>query len=332
MKEILETLAKGENLAPLQAEQAFSHLLHGKLSPVQAGALLMGLRAKGETPDEVGAGVRACLREARKVDGLDKVGPRIDTCGTGGDCRSSFNCSTAVALMLAAMGYKVAKHGNRSVSSSCGSADVLEAMGVPLDSDPSQAAGELDRNNFVFLFAPAYHPAFKHVAPIRAEMGIRTLFNLMGPLLNPARPTHQLLGVAEPRFLPLMASVLADNGVERGAVVHGAGGFDELTPFGPSTVLWIQDGEVRPDVLDPEPLGLGGGRPDDVSVIGPVESLDVLRELLAGRGHPTMVRMLTLNLAVALHLLEGFDMATSAGLAREAVASGIGAERFGAAA
>lgn len=327
MREILESLARREHLTPGQAEEAFSLLLSGEMTPAQAGAFLMGLRAKGETADELAAGVNVCLRAARPVPGLS--GPRIDTCGTGGDNRCSFNCSTAVALILAAMGHKVVKHGNRSVSSSCGSADVLEALGLPLDLPPEDVAAELARTSFAFLFAPAYHPAFKNVGPVRRDLGLRTLFNVMGPLLNPARPTHQIVGVAEPDLMPVVAEVLARSGVERAAVVHGAEGFDEVTPFGPSRVLWIEGGRVAEGVIDPDALGLGGGRPKDVAVAGRDEALLAMRELLAGKGHIIMQHMVMLNLAVALYVLgEAGDMQSAAMQARGAVFDGAAATLF----
>ncbi|EPR36306.1 Anthranilate phosphoribosyltransferase [Desulfovibrio sp. X2] len=327
IREILETLAKRRDLTAEQAGGAFAGLLAGEMSPAQAGAFLMGLRAKGATAEELSAGVEACLGEARLVPNLS--GPRIDTCGTGGDCRNSFNCSTAVALTLAAMGHKVVKHGNRSVSSSCGSADILEAMGIRLDLPPEEVAAELERTGFVFLFAPAYHPAFKHVVPIRRELAIPTVFNVMGPLLNPARPTHQLLGVADQTLMPLMAEVLARSGVTRAAVVHGAEGFDEVTPFGPSRVLWVENGTVREDCIDPAKLGLGGGRPSDVSVAGPDEALCAMRDLLSGQGHIIMQHMLMLNLAVALYVLgDAPDLETAAMQARAAVFEGAAGRRF----
>jgi anthranilate phosphoribosyltransferase len=190
---ILDRLADKHDLGPEEASELFEALFTGGLTPAQSGALLLALRMKGESAVELSAAVRAGLGQARLVPGLS--GRRIDTCGTGGDNKCSFNCSTAVSLVLAGMGYKVVKHGNRAISSRCGSADVLETLGLPITLGPEDASAELSRRNFVFLFAPNYHPAFRHVMPVRKELGCRTLFNLMGPLLNPARPTHQILGV-----------------------------------------------------------------------------------------------------------------------------------------
>lgn len=319
--EVLERLAGGGDLSPDMAAFAFEELMSGSLTPAQAGAFLMGLRAKGETAAELAAGVRAALARARLVPGLS--GPRVDTCGTGGDKRHSFNCSTIVALFLADLGHTVVKHGNRAVSSSCGSADALEALGLPIGLGPEEAARELARTGFVFLFAPGYHPAFAHVAPIRRELNIRTLFNLMGPLLNPARPTHQILGVPSEAFARLMAEALVLTGVEKAAVVFGAGGFDELTPFGVNVVYMVTPaGTVRTE-LDPVDYGFPRHDPDSVSVQGKEAAVAVLREILAGRGPRPMRDMAALNLAMALHLLTDSPLSLCADQAREALDRGL---------
>ncbi len=323
MADILETLAQGRDLTQDEARAAFAALMDGELSAAQAGAFLMGLRAKGETAQELAAGVETAVARTRKVDAVP--GPRVDTCGTGGDHSCSFNCSTAVALTLAGMGYTVVKHGNRSVSSKCGSADVVEGLGLPMPAEPDQAAAEIQARKFVFLFAPYYHPAFKHIMPVRKEMGVRTLFNLMGPLLNPARPTHQLLGVARADILHLMAEALLLSGVEKAAVVHGAGGFDELTPFGPAHIVWVGGGKLVEAHLDPAELGFAPCEPAEVTVEGPQHALETLQAILAGKGPQPMQEMAALNLAVALHLLdEGSTLSGSVKKAREAIRDGAG--------
>jgi len=322
MKTVLETLAQGENLEPDTARQAFAMLMDGELSPGQAGALLMGLRAKGETAAEMVAAVDAALERARLVPGLS--GKRFDPVGTGGDHSSSFNCSTATALVLAGMGYQVAKHGNRAVSSTCGSADAVEGLGLPMHTEPEAVRDELGRSNFAFLFAPHFHPAFRHIMPVRKDLGIRTMFNLLGPLLNPARPTHLLLGVARPEIMQHMAEALRMAGVERAAVVHGAGGFDELTPFGPNRVVWMGDGAIVATELDPQELGFTQSGPQDVAVTSREQALDVLRQLLDGGGPGPMRDMLALNVAVALHLLEdGMPIRECVDRARGALAQGV---------
>jgi anthranilate phosphoribosyltransferase len=325
--ECLELLAIGKDLPKDLATYAFRAMYTGEMPASCVGAFLMGLKTKGECAVEIAAGVTAALEEARLVEGL--AGARIDTCGTGGDNTCSFNCSTAVALYLAAMGHKVVKHGNRAVSSSCGSADAVESLGFPLVVEPDAVAAELARHNFVFLFAPNYHPAFKRIGPIRKELGVRSLFNLMGPLLNPARPTHQILGVPTARHVPLMAEVLALTGLSCGAVVHGAGGFDELTPFGPADVCWLRDGWLKKERIDPKDLGIPAHKPAEVVVSGRDEAVGVLRDVLAGKGNQAMLDMVALNLGCALHLLEaGLSLRQGVDKARDAIASGVAATFF----
>ncbi|MGE4292607.1 MAG: anthranilate phosphoribosyltransferase [Desulfovibrio sp.] len=319
--QVLERLLEGKALTDDQADLMFDRLLSGELGQAAAGAFLMGLRAKGEDSTDLAAGVRAGLSHARKIPGLS--GPRIDTCGTGGDSQHSFNCSTAVSLFLADMGHKVVKHGNRAVSSSCGSADALEALGVDLNIEPEAVAGQLDAKNFVFLFAPGYHPAFKHIAPVRKDLGIRTLFNFMGPLLNPARPTHQLLGVGDPDMLFLMGETLLLTGVEKALLIHGAGGFDELTTFGPARGYYIEKGRMDKTVVDPDRLGFQRFSPEAVTVEDKDQAVAVLRDILQGRGPEPMMQMVALNLAACLHLLGDGELEQCAVTAREYVKGGL---------
>lgn len=318
---VLERLLEGKALSDDQADLMFDKLLSGELGQAAAGAFLMGLRAKGEDSTDLAAGVRAGLAHARRIPGLS--GPRIDTCGTGGDGQHSFNCSTAVALFLADMGHKVVKHGNRAVSSSCGSADALEALGMTLNTEPENVAAELEQKNFVFLFAPAFHPAFKHIAPVRKDLGIRTLFNFMGPLLNPARPTHQLLGVSDPDKLNLMGETLLLTGVERALLIHGAGGFDELTTFGPARGYYIEKGRMDKTVVDPDRLGFQRFSPEAVEVESKEQAVQVLKDILQGKGPEAMMQMVALNLAACLHLLGEGEMEQCASVAREYVKDGL---------
>lgn len=319
---ILDQLARKQPLSDTQADLMFNALLQGELGMAQAGAFLMGLRAKGEDSTDLAAGVRAGLDHAVPIPGLS--GTRIDTCGTGGDGSQSFNCSTAVALFLAEMGHQVVKHGNRALSSSCGSADVLEALGVSLQSEPDSVAANLAAHNFVFLFAPAYHPAFKHIMPVRQELGIRTLFNLMGPLLNPARPTHQLIGVGDPDALFIMGESLLLTGVDKALVVHGARGFDELTTFGPARCYLVQNGIMEKTAINPQKLGFDRHAPEDVAVRDKDHAVAVMREILGGGGPEAMRQMVALNLAACLFLLEqGQNLVDCADLAREAVRKGV---------
>ena len=320
---ILETLASGSDLGADMAATGFSALMDGAMTPAQAGSFLMGLRMKGESPLEMAHATRAALARAVRVDGLE--GPFIEVVGTGGDRRSSFNCSTGTALTLAGMGYKVVKHGNRAVSSRSGSADVLEGLGVPLDIAPEDAPLMLRERNFVFLFAQRFHPCFRNIAPLRRELGIRTLFNLLGPLINPARPSHILLGVARPDLLRLMAETLAQSPVRRAAVVCGAGSYDEITPLGVNEMILLRDGELTPFTLDPADFGIPPCAPEDLAVSSREEAVNVLRELLNGGGPSAMRDMLALNVGMGIHLLEDqLPLAVCMARAREALASGAG--------
>jgi anthranilate phosphoribosyltransferase len=325
ISEILDILAQGKALGDDQADFMFAELMDGKMTEAQAGAFLMGLRAKGEDSTDLAAGVRAVVSHARKIPGYDgnRPEPVIDTCGTGGDGQCSFNCSTAVSLFLADMGYTIAKHGNRALSSSCGSADALEALGIPLDQTPEEAADGLEKYHFAFLFAPAYHPAFKHIMPVRQQLGIRTLFNFMGPLTNPARPSHQLLGVGDAERLFLMGETLLLTGVKRALIFAGAGGFDELTTWGVNRGYIIDDGRMDKSVVDPSALGFAPHEPKDVVVNGKDDAVAKLRDILAGKGPEAMMDMVALNLAGCLNLLDKGTMAECADIARDVVHTGL---------
>ncbi len=298
----LGKLAAGRHLSFQEAGQCFQGLFSGDLHLAQSGALLMGLKCKGETTEELLAAVRAALDQARLV--RPPEGKTIDTCGTGGDGRRSFNCSTAVALYLADMGYKVVKHGNRAVSGKCGSADVMESLRIPFSRDGDQVMAGLQKSNLAFLFAPNFHPAFAGLAPIRKELGFPTLFNLMGPLLNPARPSHQLLGVGRREHLELIAETLAGSRIQRAAVVHGAGGFDELTPCGPSEVLFVRQSTVRRTLIDPKRYGIEDCDCELLCYPDKDQALEVMRLVLQGQGPDPVLDMVGLNLGLALHLLE----------------------------
>lgn len=324
LPEIIDALARGEDLTPNMARAAFNRLMDGEMTPAQAGAFLLGLRAKGETPDEMHAAVNAVL--ARAVEVQTPQGIRVlDVVGTGGDGKSSFNCSTGTALLLAALGHRVIKHGNRSVSSRCGSADVLERLGFDLDLEPAEIPERVLKDGFVFLFAPRFHPAFQHIMPIRRELGVRTLFNLLGPLVNPARPGLCFLGVPREDILPLVAGALARMGNRSGAVVHGAGGYDELTTMGPAKVAFVRGTDLRYEYLDPTDYGFVPCSPEELAVNGPEEGASVLRELLDGRGPEAMRQMLALNTGFGLHLLRPEQpLAACMAEARKAVAAGTG--------
>ena len=323
---VIEALAQGKSLDASTARQVFNRLMDGELSAAQAGALLLGLRAKGETSVELQSAAEAILERAISIPKLETVNaPIIDVVGTGGDSKFSFNCSTATALVLAGLGHKVLKHGNRSVSSRCGSADVLEKLGIPLDIAPDQVAEVLKKDNFVFLFAVNMHPAFKHIMPARRELGIRTLFNMLGPLTNPGMPTHRLIGVAREDMVPLLAGALCNMGIERGAVVYGSGGYDELTPIGPATVAFIEQGKVQIKQLEPLDYGFARCTEEDLLISGPEQGCSVLKDLLLGRGPKPMADMLAFNVGLGLYLLnKGQNMSDSMQEAKQAIANGAG--------
>ncbi|HST60261.1 MAG TPA: anthranilate phosphoribosyltransferase [Longimicrobium sp.] len=269
----LTELLRRATVRPLsadEAERAFTEVMEGRASPVQMAALLIAIRVRGATPQEVAGGVRA-LRRAMvpvptDVDGL------VDTCGTGGGTLTTFNISTAAALLAAGAGVRVAKHGNRSFTSRCGSADVLEALGVRLELEPEREARVLEECGIVFMFAPLHHPAMRHIGPIRRELAMPTLMNVLGPVTNPAGARRQVVGVNDPALLELIAGALVELGHDRALVVHGEPGIDELSPLGTSEVLEVSEGRVTRRTFDPteelgwerfDAAGLEGGERDD---------------------------------------------------------------------
>jgi anthranilate phosphoribosyltransferase len=288
-------------------------IMGGVASPAQIGAFLMALRLRGETTEEIAGAADSLRAHARNIHPARR--PLVDTCGTGGDGTGTFNISTAAAFVVAGAGVAVAKHGNRSVSSRAGSADVLEALGARIDLPPEGAAACLEATGMGFLFAPVHHEAVRHAAQVRKELGLRTLFNVLGPLANPAGVTHQLLGVYEARLTETLARVLGLLGVEGALVVHGDGGVDEISLSGPTQVSHLADGAVRTYTILPEAFGarraplsaLGGG---DAG-----ENASRIREVLGGREGPPLDAVCA-NAGATLHLVgiagswaKGFDAA-----------------------
>ena len=267
---LLTKAVSGHHLTSAEARAAFSHIVSGQASQIQAGALLAALQTKGLAPSEVAGGVEALQAAMIPVRAGDPS-TLVDTCGTGGGRVSTFNISTAAAIVAAAGGVRVAKHGNRSFTSKCGSADVLEWLGVAIELSPEGAAEVLAETGIVFMFAPLHHPAVRHVAPVRQALGITTIMNLLGPLANPAGARRQVVGVADPAFLDLVVWCLAELGHERAMVVHGAPGMDEISPSGPTRVAELREGrvsgyEVLPEDLRVErvvPEALAGGEPEE---------------------------------------------------------------------
>ena len=321
IRDTLLKLCRREDLTRSEARDAFLHIMSGEASEAQIGGLLVGLAAKGTSVEEL-VGAATVMREKALGIGCEADGVVLDTCGTGGDVRGTFNISTAAAIVVAAAGVKVVKHGNRSASSKSGSADVLEKLGVKLELTPQQMKRCLDTAGFCFAFARAHHPAMKYVAPARTALGIPTIFNLLGPLTNPARARHQLLGVFAPELTDRLATVLRELGSERAWVVHADDGLDELSTIGPTRVSELKAGDVHTWSLDPAKLGLPYARLSDLQVNSVEESADVIRRVMAGGSGPTR-DIVALNAAAALLVAgRGEDLPAALRLAEEAIESG----------
>jgi anthranilate phosphoribosyltransferase len=272
LKPYIAQAIKREHLSAAQAEEAMNIIMTGQATPAQIGAYLIALRMKGETVDEITGSARAMRANAVRVrPALQAEEALYDTAGTGGDGAHTFNISTAAAFIIAGAGRKVAKHGNRAASSQCGSADVLAALGVSLDLTPEQVGGAIDEVGIGFLFAPKFHPAMKHAIGPRKEIGQRTIFNVLGPLTNPAGANVQVIGVYDPALTEPLANVLGELGTRAAYIIHGHGGTDELNPSGPNRMSHLKAGTVQTVDLDPAQLGLErapladlrGGTPDD---------------------------------------------------------------------
>jgi len=329
LRPFIEEVAQGQTLPAEQAEDAFLKIISGEASPVQVGALLMGLRTRGVVPSEVAGGVRALRRVMVPVSAADPEG-LTDTCGTGGGTLTTFNISTAAALVAAGMGARIAKHGNRSFTSRSGSADVLEALGVNIQLSPEGMAAVLEEVGIVFMFAPLLHPAMRHVGSVRKELGITTIMNLLGPLANPAGALRQMVGVAEPRILWLIVEALRELGHKRALVVHGSPGMDELSPLGPSQVAELrEDGAILEGILTPGQLGLGTYGADSLAGGEPEENAGIISEVLQGRGNEGARAAVLLNAAGALYVAgKGESLPEAMGLAENALDSGVGFEKL----
>ena len=281
-KPLLSRLADGVRLSEDEAFQFFAACLRGEPTPAQVGAALTAVRMRGETLEEIVAGAKAMRNTALS---LAPPFSTIDVCGTGGDGLHTLNISTAVGFVVAGGGLKVAKHGNRALSSKSGAADVLTELGVAIQATPEQQQRALDEAGICFMFAPAHHGAMRHVSPIRAELGFRTIFNLLGPLTNPAGAQRQLVGVFAERWVAPLAEALGVLGSERAWVVHG-GGLDEITTTGETTVAELRDGKVRSFTVSPEAVGLKRATIEDLTGGAPRDNAEALRRLLAGQAGP----------------------------------------------
>jgi anthranilate phosphoribosyltransferase len=326
IQEALARILDGHDLGRDDAREVMDQIMRGEATPAQIGGFLVALRLKGETADEI----TGCAEAMR--DHVLAVRPErddlVDTAGTGGDGAGTFNISTAAALVAAAAGAGVAKHGNRAVSSASGSADVLEALGFDLELPPERITRSIDELGFGFLFAPTHHPAMRHAAPVRRELAARTVFNVLGPLTNPAGARAQVVGVYAPELVPTIARVLAHLGARRAFVVHGAGGIDELSPSGPNLVCEVAGGRVREREIDPEELGVPRCDPAALRGGSPDENAARIRAIFEGANGGARDAVL-LNAAGAIAASgHAKDLREGLGLAREAVDSGAAGERL----
>ena len=297
----ISALAERRDIPASLAAQAFGQVMAGEASPVQTAALLVALRVKGETAEEVEGAVLALRAEMLRVD-PGSAARLVDTCGTGGGVIGTFNISTAAAFVAAGAGARVVKHGNRSFTSRCGSADVLEALGVDIQLEPARAARVLERCGMTFLFAPLYHPAMRHVGPVRRELGLATIMNLLGPLANPAGATRQLIGVASAERAPLLASTLALLGAERALVVHASAGLDEVAPpgLGATEVHEVLRGTVRRWTLDGGRYGLAAGEAAALAGGSPEDNARIVTAILGGADQSVRRSAVVINAAAAL--------------------------------
>ena len=261
MSDIITKLKKGRSLSFEDSKSLFSDLMEGKYAENHIIEILESLIKKGETKDELAGGIYILRNKATKVSTDSNT---IDTCGTGGDGQNSLNISTAAAIVLASMGVKVAKHGNKAVSSNCGSADVLEALKININLKPNQAEESIKNFNFAFMFAPNYHSAMKHVGPARKKMGKKTIFNLIGPLSSPAQVKRQVIGVFDKKWMTPFAEALKENNVVHAYIVHSDDGMDEISPFAKTNVVELKDGKINKFIIDPKDLGINSGNKENL--------------------------------------------------------------------
>ena len=302
LHQALEALLAGQTLPRALMLDVMREIMGGEATPAQVAGFLIALRMKGEAPEEIAAAAQVMREKSRPLQVEPALRERlVDTCGTGGDGAGLFNVSTASALLLAALGVPVAKHGNRSVSSSSGSADVLAAAGIALDLEPEQSLAQLRAHNFTFLFAPQYHPAMKHAIGPRRELATRTVFNLLGPLTNPAGAQRQVLGLFSAQWLEPVARVLAELGSVHVLTVHGEDGLDEISLSAPTQICELREGERRSYRIEPGQFGLPLAEPAALKVESPAQSLALIRAAFAGQAGP-VADAIALNAGAGLYV------------------------------
>jgi len=320
MSNILQQLVDGNDISQSDAEEFFKAMINGNVEPALLASVLTALKIKGETANEIAGAAIAVRSSATPFPAQENS--VADCVGTGGDGANTINISTTAAILAAACGLKMAKHGNRSVSSMSGSADLLEAFGVNLMMSPATASECLTQTNLCFLYAPAYHPGFRHAGPVRKSMGVRTLFNILGPLVNPASPSTMLLGVYTPELIDVMATSLLLTGVRRGWVVHGSG-LDEIALHGETQVCEIENGQCATRVISPSDFGLSSYTLEDIKGGTPQENAQYIRAILSGNGQPAHNAAVIINCAALLYLHDkASDLKTAANMASEVLASG----------
>ncbi|NIF21932.1 anthranilate phosphoribosyltransferase [Pantoea sp. Acro-835] len=324
MQAILEKLYQAETLSQAESHSLFSAIITGQLEPTQLAAALIAMKVRGETPAEIAGAATALLEDARPFPRPDYA--FADIVGTGGDGSNSINISTASAFVAATCGVKVAKHGNRSVSSKSGSSDLLAAFGISLDMPAPQARKALDDLNVCFLFAPQYHTGFRHAMPVRQQLKTRTLFNVLGPLINPARPPLAVIGVYSAELVGPIAETLKALGYQRAAVVHG-GGMDEVAIHSVTHVAELRDGEITRYQLTPEDFGFGFRPQESLAGGTPEENRDILTRLLQGKGERAHEEAVAMNVALLLKVFGNEDLRDNAQRALTAIHSGQAYER-----
>ncbi|MGC4094698.1 MAG: anthranilate phosphoribosyltransferase [Polyangiaceae bacterium] len=317
--QVFAELSSPARLSPVRVNQVFQAIFDGQWSPVQISGFLVGLRMAGESAEIIAAAASAMRAAMLRVE--HRLPLVLDTCGTGGDHSGTLNLSTGAALIAAASGIPVAKHGNRAATSKSGSADVLEALGIPLDVPAAAQASVLEQANIAFLFAQAHHPSMRHAMPVRRELGIRTLFNCLGPIANPASATHQLLGAYDHSIRPVLAGALKALGTRRAWVVRSSDGMDEISPYAPTQVTSLDQGSIEEFIVAPEDFGLSPSPKGAADGADPASNARVLESVLRGEPHPS-TDAFVLNAAAALVVAEGLSPRKAADKAREVLASG----------
>lgn len=326
LRSVIEKASRNINLSEDEMIYAMNDIMEGKASQAQIGGLLMALRTKGETVEEITGSAKLLRIKSRGFDNLNEFA--IDTCGTGGDCAHTFNISTTVSFVTAAAGVKVFKHGGRSVSSSCGSADVLETLGVNIHLTPDEVLKCVEKLNIGFMFAPDFNPAMKYAAGARKELGVRTIFNILGPLINPGKVKGQILGVYDEKMTEVLAKVLLKLGTERALVVHGMDGLDEITNTNKTKVSELIDGEIRNYFIQPEEFGIQRSHKKDLAGGNAEENAEILIRILQGEKSPKRDIVL-LNAGAAIYIGKNAEtISEGVEIARKMIDEGLAYEKL----